>query len=313
MMASTSPPAADNSDAKKLKGDITVSFLTTGTVRVRPQMRSQPVSNQWVIARRLRCFYDRGWTEPLPIGVFIISHPNGPILFDTGESPRYNGPGFVPGWLPIKMLASTTISHEDGVVSQLRSRGIEPSALQAVVISHLHGDHAGGLEELLAAAPDVPIYVNREHWDFVTSASSFQAKMQGYNRDHWPVDFKPRFLDGKAGPIGPWKQSTNITPDGKILAIDTPGHVPGHVSVIVRGHDSGGRATTYLLSGDATYGIDLLDKEEPDGINDNPKTALKSLMLIKQFARETELVVLPSHDATVGRLLEDRVIYKPKD
>ncbi|AEO55695.1 hypothetical protein MYCTH_2124653 [Thermothelomyces thermophilus ATCC 42464] len=299
-------------DQKQGSGAITVTFFTTGTVQIRPQMRSQPISNQWVLGRRLRSFFDRGWTDPLPIGVFLVSHPDGPILFDTGESPRRNEPGFVPGWLPINLLARTTISREDGVVAQLRSRGIEPSALQAVVISHLHGDHAGGLQELVAAAPDVPVYVSREHWDFVTGTNSLHAKTQGFDRSHWPANFKPRFLEPLGGPVGPWKQSAKITADGRVLAVDTPGHVPGHISVIVQGDGDGGRGTTYLLAGDATYGTDFLDREEPDGINDDPKTALKSLMLIKEFARETELVVLPSHDAAVERLLKDRVVYKPK-
>ncbi|KAL2158821.1 hypothetical protein VTH06DRAFT_4013 [Thermothelomyces fergusii] len=279
-------------------------------------MRSQPISNRWVLGRRLRSFLDRGWTEPLPIGVFLVSHPDGPILFDTGESPCRNEPGFLPRWLPVNRLARISIAPEDGIVAQLRSRGVEPSALRAVVLSHLHGDHAGGLRDLVAAAPDVPIYVSLEHWDFVTGVSPFQAKMQAFDRSHWPDGFKPRFLERTGGPVGPWRQSAKITADGRVLAVDTPGHVPGHISLIVRADDdgggSGGGSTIYyFLAGDATYGTDLLDREEPDGINDDPGTALESLRLIKQFARETELVVLPSHDAAVERLLKDRVVYKP--
>ncbi|KAL2152863.1 hypothetical protein VTH82DRAFT_4018 [Thermothelomyces myriococcoides] len=281
------------------------------------------MSNQWVLSRRLRSFLDRRWTESLPIGVFLVSHPDGPILFDTGESPRRNEPGFAPEWwLPANLLARTTVSSEDdGVVAQLRARGIDPSSLQAVVISHLHGDHAGGLRDLVIAAPDVPVYVSREHWDYVTGTSSFKAKIQGFDRSHWPAGFKPRFLEPTENPIGPWKQSTKITADGRVLAVDTPGHVPGHISLVVRSEDNGdgddggenGRhRTTYFLAGDAVFGTDLLDREEPDGISDDPKTALKSLLLIQEFARETELVVLPSHDPAVERLLKDRVVYKPK-
>lgn len=66
------------------------------------------------------------------------------------------------------------------------------------------------------------------------------------------------------------------------------------------------------MTGDATYALDLLDSEEPDGINDNPAAALQSLQLIKRFAKEREVVVLPSHDPKTPDLLKDRVIYKPK-
>jgi glyoxylase-like metal-dependent hydrolase (beta-lactamase superfamily II) len=288
---------------------VRVSFFSTGTVQIRPSMRSQPISNQWVITRRLRSFCDRAWTEPLPIGVFLISHPDGPILFDTGESTHHNEPGFLSRWSPTGMLATTNISHDEGIVTQLRSRGIEPSSLQAVVLSHLHGDHAGGLLELVATAPDVPIYTSKEHWDAVGQTPQYRANIQGFHPQHWPAGFKPKFLERTENPVGPWKQSSKITADGKVVAVDTPGHVPGHVSLVVYGDDE----TTYFLPGDATYGVDLLDREEPDGINDDPQTAFKSLRMIKQLARETDLVVLPSHDPDVARLLEERIVYKPKD
>jgi glyoxylase-like metal-dependent hydrolase (beta-lactamase superfamily II) len=249
----------------------------------------------------------------MPIGVFLISHPDGPILFDTGESTHHNEPGFLPSWSPTAMLSTITISRDEGIVDQLRSRGIEPSTLQAIVISHLHGDHAGGLLDLATAAPNVPIYLNKVHWDAVTNTSHFQAKMQGFSPQHWPADFKPWFLERTDNPVGPWQQSSKITADGNVVAVDTPGHVPGHMSLVVYSDDGGSeRGTTYFLPGDATYGVDLLDKEEPDGINDDPQSALRSLRLIKQFARDTDLVVLPSHDPDVARLLRDRVLYKPK-
>lgn len=94
------------------------------------------------------------------------------------------------------------------------------------------------------------------------------------------------------------------------MAVDTSGHVPGHISLVVYGDNDDGTRTTYFLTGDATYGLDLLETEEPDGINDDPEMALQSLELIKEFARQTELVVLPSHDVDTPRLLRERVAYK---
>ncbi|PYH91133.1 hypothetical protein BO71DRAFT_401647 [Aspergillus ellipticus CBS 707.79] len=76
-------------------GAVQLTFLTTGTVRIRPSMSSQPASN-WPLFRRLRCLCDRGWTESLPVGVFVIRHPEGIFLFDTGQSPCCNNPGYFP-------------------------------------------------------------------------------------------------------------------------------------------------------------------------------------------------------------------------
>ena len=308
-MAATTPPK---------NASIGVTFLSTGTVRIRPSMRSQPLTTTNVLTRRLRSLCGRGWTDPLPIGVFLITHPDGPILFDTGESPHHNDPGFVPFYSPSTLLSSTAIGPEDGILSQLRARGVDPASLQAIVLSHLHGDHAGGLADLAAAAPNVPVYVSKAHWDAVTSLSSFSAKIAGFGPQHWPKDFRPRFLSHSDPAVGPWPVSSHITPDGRIVAVDTPGHVPGHVSLVVfgdgpEGQEGGGEGTTYLLAGGATYGVGLLDKEERGGVNEDPVGAVESLKLIKAFAREREVVVLPSHDPGVGGLLEGRVVYRPKE
>ncbi|KAH8879257.1 Metallo-hydrolase/oxidoreductase [Thozetella sp. PMI_491] len=290
---------------------VRLTFVSTGTVRIKIAMKSQPIANRNVTMRRLRAIVDRQWSEELPIGVFILSHPEGPILFDTGESPHVNEPGFRSAWSPSKMFATTQILPEHGIVHQLRANGVEPKDLQAIVLSHLHGDHAGGLQDLLKEAQDIPVYISQAHWD-AFGKHPFFAALQGCNPAHWPNPFEPRLLLFSDGSVGPWKQSSKITSDGSILAVATPGHVPGHVSLVVQGISPNGVKTTYFLPADATYSVDLLDKEEPDGINDDPVGALQSLRLIKEFANQVDLVVLPSHDPKTPQLLKERVVYKPR-
>ncbi|CAH0042902.1 unnamed protein product, partial [Clonostachys rhizophaga] len=242
-------------------------------------MKGQPITNRNSTMRRFGSLIDRQWSDSLPIGVFLISHPNGPILFDTGESPHVNDPGFKPFWSPIGMFSTTDIGPEDGIVQQLKANGVEPKDLQAIVLS-------------------LGCWI----WSLRRQTSLYI----------WPDPFEPRTLDFSDGPVGPWKQSAKISPDGRIVAIPSPGHVPGHMSLIVYGPSSDGVETTYLLPGDVAYGIDVLDKEEPDGINGDPIGALENLKLLKEFAKKTEVVVLPSHDPDTPQLLKDRVIYKLK-
>jgi len=71
--------------------NIRVSILETGRIRIRPSYRSQSADTP-VWLRRLRVLCDRHWTEPLPINVYLIEHPEGRILFDCGESPRAASP-----------------------------------------------------------------------------------------------------------------------------------------------------------------------------------------------------------------------------
>ncbi|KAH8705153.1 hypothetical protein BGW36DRAFT_366971 [Talaromyces proteolyticus] len=134
----------------------------------------------------------------------------------------------------------------------------------------------GGLEELVEEVPDLPIYISRGHWQ-AFGEHPFLASIEGANPNHWPKSFSPQLVDYEDKPVGPWKKSYQVTSDGKIVLVDTSGHVPGHLAIIL-------------------YGIDLLDEEQPDGVNDNPVRALESLQKMKEFARKVEVAMLPSHD-----------------
>ncbi|OBT72531.1 hypothetical protein VF21_10474 [Pseudogymnoascus sp. 05NY08] len=157
-------------------------------------MRSQPASG-YPIIRRLRSVCDRQWTHPLPVGVFLIRHPEGLFLFDTGQSPCCNDTGYFPrAALFNKVLSNFTIEPSDGIVQLLSQQGVKPTDLKAVILSHLHNDHAGGLEDLIAAAPDLPVYVSREHWK-AFGEHPFFAGMEGATPNHWPKDFSPKIID----------------------------------------------------------------------------------------------------------------------
>lgn len=294
-------------------GTVQLTFLTTGTVRIRPSMRSQPAS-KFSLFRRVRSLFDRGWTDPLPVGVFLIRHPEGLFLFDTGQSPCCNNPDYFPRVAIFNsILSQFTIKHEDGILEQLHKQGIKATHLKGVILSHLHNDHAGGLEELVAEAPDLPIYISREHWQAFGEHRLF-ASFEGATPNHWPKEFSPKIIDLQDKSIGPWKQSYPLTSDGSLVIVDTSGHVPGHIGLVVHSREerTGEKNyNTYFLPGDSTYGIDLLDKEQPDGINDDPMRALRTLQTIKQFARESEVIVLPSHDLETPRLLAEKVVYCP--
>ncbi|KAF2712992.1 metallo-beta-lactamase superfamily protein [Pleomassaria siparia CBS 279.74] len=292
-------------------GHTTITFLQTGTCQIKTVMYTQPATRSMAL-RRLNIFTGKEWTDPLPIGAFLVKHSSGPFLFDAGESTCCNNPGYFPMWTkPIQSLSTTQINPEDSIVKQLRKHGVEPKDLKGIVLSHLHHDHAGGLDEIIIEAPEVPIYISKPHW-VAFGTHPFKASIQGSAPQHWPKSFPPRMLELKKEPVGPWTHSYPLTDDGRIVAVDTPGHVPGHVSLVVRCENDNGTDTTYFLTGDATYGIALLEAEETDGVNDDPVRALESLRMIKEFARQQEVVVLPSHDADTPRLLAEKIAYSPK-
>ncbi|MFJ9370868.1 MBL fold metallo-hydrolase [Nocardia sp. NPDC101769] len=104
----------------------------------------------------------------------------------------------------------------------------------------------------------------------------------------------------------PWDRTYPITYDGRVFAVDTPGHVPGHLAVVVR---TG--TVTYLLVGDATYDQVLLDAELTDGVNKAPRQAIETMRRIKEFARTEPVVLLPAHDPCAAQRLATNTIYSP--
>lgn len=279
---------------------ITVSILQTGTIRIRPSHRAQS-AHRPVWLRRLRVMTDRRWTEPLPIYTYLVDHPEGYILFDSGESPQASHPGFFPLWQPFFHLAvDIRVAADEGIGARLAARGIDPGDLKAAVLSHLHHDHGDGVPDL----PGAPIYVSREHWE--AFKNPIPATLEGAVPQHWPRGFAPRILEPSGPAIGPWPRSYPITSDGKVTAVDTPGHVPGHLSLIVYGERA-----TYLLGGDVTYDQELLDAEITDGVNKDPHLAIDSLRRIKEFARQQDVVLLPAHDPRAAERLATSEAFRP--
>lgn len=122
-------------------------------IRMRPSQRTQNARPP-VVLRRLKVpLGDRGWTEPLPINTYLIDHPDGPILFDAGESPHATDRGWFPWWQPFfRHAVDIKVGATEGIDAPLLHHGLAPEDLQAVVVSRLHHDHADGLKDLTGRA-----------------------------------------------------------------------------------------------------------------------------------------------------------------
>jgi N-acyl homoserine lactone hydrolase len=96
--------------------------------------------------------------------------------------------------------------------------------------------------------------------------------------------------------------SLPLTSDGSVFAVPTPGHMPGHMSVVVRIPE-----VTYFLAGDATYDEQLLKQRIADGLGD-VRSSLGTLDRIAAFARSEPTVLLPAHDPLAEHRLAERVL-----
>jgi N-acyl homoserine lactone hydrolase len=254
-----------------------VHAIQTGTVRVTSKQLRGVGGGR---TRAIRTMLDHEWSEPLPILAWLIEHPDGLIVVDTGESSGAMDKGWYPRWQPYwRMAVRFDVKPEDEIGPQLRSRGFDPEDVRTVVLTHLHGDHAGGIPHF----PRSELVVARGEWE---AAQGFKGEAGGYLPKHFPQWLAPTLIDGE-----------HEVADG-VRVMPTPGHTPHHQSVVV---ETGPR--TLFLAGDASYREDLMREGVADGVTTAPAKHEATLARIRAFVDEHDAVFLPAHDPkSVGRL-----------
>ncbi len=272
-----------------------ISAVQTGRVRIKASQRARKAGGP------ARTLIDPKWTEWLPIYAWVIEHPEGIFVVDTGETSRTAEPGYFPRWHPYYLLACRIdVKPEEEIGPQLREKGIDPEDVGTVVLTHLHTDHAGGVQHF----PRSRILVNDIDYQ---ATRGFRGKLAGYVPHRWPDWFKPESLQFKQRGYGPFTRCLPLTSKEDVILVPTPGHTPGHLSVIVKTPE-----TTYFLAGDASYTEDLLLQRQPDGVSPNRKRAVETLNTILEYARRQPTVYLPSHDPeSAQRLAEKRALQIP--
>lgn len=264
--------------------------IQTGSVRIKT---AQVQGRGHGLCRRLGVFADRDWTGWLPTYAWVIDHPDGVIVVDTGqgthllESARSLHP--YRRW---EVMFRIEPGEEIG--PQLRAHGIGPRDVKRVVLTHLHIDHDGGL----AHFPHSEILVSRGE---LRTADGWLGRLRGYLPNRWPSWFSPVPLDLADGPFGPFATSRRLTDAGDVVAVATPGHTADHLSVIVEGE-----AITYMLAGDTSYDEWLMLAGQIDGVCADEAMSRATLRAIRVLAMDRPTVYLPTHDPDSAERLANR-------
>ena len=111
-------------------------------------------------------------------------------------------------------------------------------------------------------------------------------------RQPLPPAFAPEPFTLDEGPFGAFARSRFLSDDGRIVAVDTPGRTPGHISVICV--DDSGRHV--MLAGDTTDSLEQLYALRVDAVAPDPKVHLATMQTILAHCTANPTIYLPSHD-----------------
>jgi len=280
------------------RAEVKVTAIQTGAANLHRLHEEAPL--QWnPLRRKVGIILDTEWVGPVPIYCYLIEHPEGFFVVDTGDNARNSRKNYMPKTNPFfRYAVQINVAPEEEIGVRLADMGIDPARdVRQLLMTHLHHDHTGGLHHF----PHTEILATAE----CLRASRRQRGLIGALPRSWPRWFDPAPFSFEAGPLGPFARSASLIRDGSVRVVDIPGHMMGQVAVIVRGED-----VTYLVAGDVSYKEQNLMEDKVDGVTMNVQTSLASQRAVKAFARMEPSALLLGHDPGVPeRLANKQVLF----
>jgi N-acyl homoserine lactone hydrolase len=213
-----------------------------------------------------------GTSQYVPWFFYLIEHPQGRVLFDTGVHPEYANriSSDTDAAFPLELF-------EDGhVPGQLARIGLTPADIDLVIASHLHFDHAGGLEFVKHA----PVYLQRSELETARNPPVYQADL--YLASDFEHELDWRLLDGDHDVFG----------DGSLVIIATPGHTRGHQSLQITFENR----RPLVLLGDAAYGLEKMRQRRLPAVVWSPDAMVESWERLELIEKESNADLRCTHE-----------------
>jgi glyoxylase-like metal-dependent hydrolase (beta-lactamase superfamily II) len=154
----------------------------------------------------------------LPIPAYLIEHPKGTALFDTGMHPDCQHDPADRLGPRLAGLFEFDFQLGEEIGAHLEAIDRDPAKIDLIINSHFHFDHVGGN----ALIPNATMLVQRREWDAGMDPDS--AAKRGFDPRDFDLGHKLRLIDGEHDVFG----------DGSVLCLPTYGHTPGHQSLKLR-------------------------------------------------------------------------------
>jgi len=192
---------------------------------------------------------------------YLIRHGSEWLLWDTGFPDRF-------AEKPVTTAVGTA-SRAKTLAAQLAEVGVTPSGIAFVAVSHTHGDHVGNVDMF----PSSTLLIQKAEWDWAFAPD----KQPPFKRDR-PI----RMLEGDLDVFG----------DGSVTIVSTPGHTPGHQSLLVHLPKTG----WVILSGDAAHFKDNWDNRRVPWMNTSADQTQASFKRIADLLSEKHAQLWINHD-----------------
>ena len=232
----------------------------------------------------------------LPVSVYLIEHPNGRILVDTGWHREMSPDGVYDRKAQIKSLGSWQLymvnqgrlPKGQAVDEQLAAMGLKPSDIDYVILSHLDCDHANGLRLVKEAKH---ILVARAEMNNIRKGITECIR---YQRSWWEgVGLELFDWNGNEGPVG---HSFDLFGDGSVVMVNIPGHCEGLCAVKVKNAEG----KFVLLFSDGGYARKSWERMITSGVCQDKRLQRQSLQWIREQSLSPDCIEsLANHDPDI--------------
>ncbi|HLQ90269.1 MAG TPA: N-acyl homoserine lactonase family protein [Xanthobacteraceae bacterium] len=193
---------------------------------------------------------------------YLVKHGNDYMVWDAGHA--MNAPNVAP---------------KVSIVDQLAQLNIKPEQIKYVGVSHYHGDHIGQVASFAKST----LLIGKGDWDGLNAPKPGP----GVN----PVPFAA-WIKGEAK-VEPVVLDQDVFGDGTVMMLYTPGHTPGHHSLLVKLPQTG----NVMLTGDLAHFQENLDTNGVPSFNSDRSQTLASLDRFKKIAASMKAKIIIQHDA----------------